>query len=110
METQDESPVIRTLSFVSCGCCTTLQETMLLIFLTHAGGISPPCEKLERRTSHLHVKQNLWGSQGCEPRFRDHCPPAEQGTVDGDKVSISVQLARAGPEQSLTLNSHTQGN
>ena len=38
---------------------------MLLIFLTHAGGISPPYKKLECCTFCISTwKQNLWGFSG----------------------------------------------
>lgn len=70
---------------------------MLLIFLSQAGGISPPCEKLECCTLHLHVETKSLGLLGARN-------PTEQGMVDGDPASSSVQwasqLACTGPERS----------
>lgn len=83
------------------------RNKMLLIFLRHTRGISPPCKELEPCTWHLCVETKSLGLLGAgNPTLGTTVPPSEQGTVDGNPVSSSVpwasQLACAGLEQSPT--------
>lgn len=72
---------------------------MPLIFLTHAGAISPPCKKPGRCTWHLHMEIKYLGLFGAgNPALGTTVPPQSRGRW----MEWAGQLARAGPEQSPT--------
>lgn len=105
MEAQEssaqEQEVGRTSGLVSCRCCTRSLETTLLVFLTQAGGISPCCEKLERRTLHLHVEtKSLELLRAGNPALGTTIPP--QST--GQWMETQHPPACSGPASSYALD------